>query len=1361
MSKGRTILDAIDGVFAAHAHRVAIEEWPSGRMVTYAQLDHASATLAATLTERGVVKDSHVPIVMPRSADYLIALVATLRAGAAYAPIDPTDPRRDALIAPLDSPVVIGTDPGMLDPTSARSSATPPEIASEADSPAYVMYTSGTTGEPKGVVVPHQAIIRLVEGANYASFGPTHRWAVMSAVAFDASTLEVWGALLHGGCAVVQCEPTPSLDHIAHFFAQGKIGHAWLTAALFNTIIDERPDALSGLKQLLTGGERESVPHIRRCIERYPNLALIHGYGPTENTTFSLCHRITLEDARNDRIHIGTPISGSRARIVAEGSSPDAPPTPLQRGELLVGGQGLALGYLNDVNRTAEKFVVDHEGERWYRTGDLVEQRDDGRFVFLGRIDRQIKIRGHRIEPEGVEHALIACDGVHQATVVIEGASAESRQLIAFAVLEPQSSIDTVRSELSKRLPRATMPNRIIAVERIPVGRTGKIDHEVLLAMLKAEDSPVVATTSPMGARLLELFSARLGHPISANDRFQDAGGHSLLAMRLSADIQRELGIAVPAAQILRLQTIAKLVPLVEAQPPDQTASQTIDVSTHEVGDIRRRTSLEHDRDPTGRAMLVHHALHVVPGLDIRCWREAWLSILARHDALRTRVIVTDQGAELREFDPKQSQVFHAEQDRLDAPDPSHSIVDRAANRTLGPDDPPARMHIWDVKDGSQLVLMVFHHAAIDEWSLDLITRELRAQLEGDVTNTPAPYETFIRAEKDGSNAALAEELAQKISSSETPTRELPRSGPQPGQILQLDRKDLTAEALDARARELEVNPAAVALAALGRVLDRHHGQPGRWVLTPIAKRPTEDLQRVVGLCLDMRPIEVAGVGFRESSRGVHEQLLEAQEPATLPLEQLIAQIRTIAPDRSEDATRFGFTYRFLDDAPLQLSSSVARTLTVRPTSSRFGLCMHIERRRQSLTIWFEAASPHYSQETLRSIGDEVVDEILGITNMAAPPLAETPSTGHTQLQHPGSLAERRLLHGLWTDILGTAPRGSDDFFLSGGTSLNAMRLGAMIHKRTGRKLLLNQFLRNPTFDGLAESVRDDPDQPFAEYSRSKSADERDPWCVAIPGSAGRALDFYRLWSRTSTPGKLPKDMLAFDLSTIATAEPTSFEPGRFLSRFTALTPAYATRFARRGPVTILGYSLGGLVAMDMARKLADLGHTVDRVVLLDAYAPAYLSRTRLWYLAKANAKIRQLGSSRNRAPVETTADSWASEVEAHSAEASQAEWKRIHEALSKWTPPVLDVPVVLVRSASAWNQVRPVYDAETNGLSRFLGTDLDTRVLHAEHLSMLTGDVEAVVDSIIDFLTISPRVPKPKSPDSQRWPSDRHPAQP
>ena len=163
----------------------------------------------------------------------------------------------------------------------------------------------------------------------------------------------------------------------------------------------------------------------------------------------------------------------------------------------------------------------------------------------------------------------------------------------------------------------------------------------------------------------------------------------------------------------------------------------------------------------------------------------------------------------------------------------------------------------------------------------------------------------------------------------------------------------------------------------------------------------------------------------------------------------------------------------------------------------------------------------------------------------------------------------------------------------------------------------------------------------------------------------------------------------------------------------------------------------------------------------LDAYAPAYLSRTRLWYLAKANAKIRQLGSSRNRAPVETTADSWASEVEAHSAEASQAEWKRIHEALSKWTPPVLDVPVVLVRSASAWNQVRPVYDAETNGLSRFLGTDLDTRVLHAEHLSMLTGDVEAVVDSIIDFLTISPRVPKPKSPDSQRWPSDRHPAQP
>ncbi|MGD1916119.1 MAG: amino acid adenylation domain-containing protein [Phycisphaerales bacterium] len=1357
MGEGRTILDAIDGAFAAHGDRVAIEEWPSGRRLSYAQLDVASATLAAALAEHGVGPGSFVPIVMPRSAEFLVAIVATLRTGAAYAPIDPADPRREALLKPLDAPIVVGTESGMLDPSHAGAAAPLPEVDIDPEAPAYVMYTSGTTGEPKGVVVPHRAVIRLVEGADFASFGPDHRWAVMSAVAFDASTLEVWGALLHGGCAVVQYEPVPSLDQLDDYFKQGRVGHAWLTAALFNTIFDERPDALAGVEQILTGGERESVTHIRRCLKRHPNLALIHGYGPTENTTFSLCHRITKDDARQDRIPIGFPIAGSTARIVSPDAGPDEPAVSIDRGELLVGGEGLALGYLNDPAKTAEKFVNDRDNLRWYRTGDLVQRREDGAIVFLGRVDRQVKIRGHRIEPDGVERELISCAGVEQAAVAVAGDAAETRQLVAFIVLEPPASIDAVRSELSDRLPPSMLPTRLIAVDRMPIGGTGKIDRSALLASIETHDRPITQASSETEARLIELFSARLGHAITATERFQDAGGHSLMAMRLSADMRRELGVTLPAVEILRRQTIDNLAILVDSLP-QSVAPQHNEALSEAVGDIRRRASLEHERDPTGRAMLVHHAWHVSPAIPIERLRAAWTGVLERDDGLRTSVMFGGAGPELRRHDPHSAPVFHAEQDRLDAPNPRHPLVERAAQRTIGRGDPPARLHAWDVEDGSQLVLMVFHHAAIDEWSLDLVTQELSSALRGIQSGPCVPYAAFVRAEHAMSSTSLAHDIGERIASGGPSTNEAPKAGPQPGRFHTINRSDLTEAVFDERARDLGVSPAALAMAAFGQVLRQRYGPPGRWVLTPFAKRPTEELQRVVGCCLDMRPIEVSGESVSESARVVHTLMLDAHGDTTLPLETLIDRVREIDPTRAEDATRFGFTYRLIDDAPTTLGQSTATPIDIEPAAARFGLCLHVERRRSGLRLWLESARSHYSQSQLEAIGNQIASAILGVDTVAPSSTRTASDASRDNSTSKVSTAERAELAQVWTELLGNTPDDSVNFFSQGGTSLTAMRLAALVHRRTGRKLMLNQFLRTPTFENLAASVRDDTEQPFAEYSHGTENTGDSPWCVAIPGSAGRAIDVHRLWMLAEAPGRIAKDMLAFDLATIATTEESSFDPRRFFGRFTALTHAHATAVDRRGPITLLGYSLGGLVAMDMARKLADLGHTIDRVVLLDAYAPAYLSRTRMWYLAKINAKLRRIGARGTPPRIEETVPDSG---DAHAAEASRAEWKHIHETLSSWSPPRLDVPVTLVRSASAWDHVRPIHHAQSNGLGPWLGTNLDVRVLDVEHLSMLTSKANTVAEAIIDGLTLPLRPSTPTSRAARRSPSDRHPARP
>lgn len=1356
MPAGGTITHALRSAMLRHADRCAVEEWPGGRTLSYAQLNAASAALAAELVDRGVKPGSFVPLVMPRGADYLIAIVAILRCGAAYTPIDPAAPRREAMLSPLDAPVVVGHDPDMLDPATVKASREKTWAECSPEDPAYVMYTSGTTGTPKGVVVPHRAVARLVVGAHYASFGPEHRWGVMSAVAFDASTLEIWGALLHGGCCVVQTMPMPSLDDLATYLTKGRVSDTWLTASLFNALVDEHPTSMAGMGQLLTGGERESVPHIRRFKAACTGVTLIHGYGPTENTTFSLCHTITDQDAAGERIPIGTPINGSTARIVEPGASADAPEHDLREGELLVGGTGLALGYLNDERRTAEKFVIDSNGDRWYRTGDLVRLRDDGAAVFIGRVDRQVKIRGHRVEPDGIESELAACAGVDQAAVAVGGDTAETRQMIAFFVPRGGATETAVREQLAERLPPTHMPQRFVAIDAIPIGPTGKADRTALLARSNGHTAHAGPdATNDTTRRLIELFTHRLGRAIAASDRFQDAGGHSLLAMRLAADVRRAFGVALPAAEILRRQTIARIAELVDTLPP--ATDSEIGGAIDPIGDIRRRASLEHARDATASAMLVHHALHVTPAIDTDHLRTAWLALLDRHDALRTSVAFTESGPKIVEHDPFAAQVFHAEHDRLAAPDCGDPAVRAAALRTRGPGDPPARMHAWHIEDGSQLIVMVFHHAAIDEWSIDIMTRELHAMLAGEPLPEAEPYATFVRAESAMRSDALAHDLARRIAHSQPATALLPAAGPQPGFGHAISVTALTSESLVRRAADLGVGPAALAAAAFGIALRERYGPPARWIMTPFARRPGESLQRVVGCCLDMRLLEAAGDDLPSTAQAIHRQMLAAQEDRTLPLESLIDAVRRSDPDRTDDATRFGLTYRHIDDAPRRLGNSTAVPIDFEIPAARFGLCLHVERRTTGLRVWLEASQNHYDAETLDSLSARFVDMLLGVDTSSTNTSVPAPAPATEGMIPNASTHEQQELANLWHDLLGVEPKNNSNFFHDGGTSLLAMRLAAAVHKRLGRQLMLNQFLRRPTLDGLSASLRDDIEHPFAEFTNTSTDTDRPSarWCVAIPGSAGRAIDFYRLWSSLDTNGSPAMDTLAFDLAAIALGEATTFDTERFFARFTALTHSYALVHDRSGPITLMGYSLGGLVALDMAEKLTQLGHTIERVVLLDAYAPPYLSRTPVWFLGKLNARMRQLGRPRApKHPIETVhpAD------DAHAAEATRATWKGIHSQFVRWSPPTLHAPATLIRSGLAWKHVRPVRFAATNGLGHKLRGPVDIRVLDIEHLAMLTSGAERVADEIRELLTVNPAETTRATPESRSWPIAHHP---
>jgi thioesterase domain-containing protein len=495
-----------------------------------------------------------------------------------------------------------------------------------------------------------------------------------------------------------------------------------------------------------------------------------------------------------------------------------------------------------------------------------------------------------------------------------------------------------------------------------------------------------------------------------------------------------------------------------------------------------------------------------------------------------------------------------------------------------------------------------------------------------------------------------------------------------------------------------------------------------------------------------MRVLESPARDLATAAAALHDQMLEAQHDRTLPLETLVEAVRRTNPERAGDAARFGLTYRHIDDAPVELGHARAVPVDVELPAARFGVCLHVERRPSGLRVWLEASREHFDQRSLTQLGASIVDALLDRAHRTEENEDSIVTADAEAIARASSMHESAELARLWHELLGVEPGAKSNFFQDGGTSLLAMRLAALVHKRLGRRLMLNQFLRRPTLEGLAQSIRDDAEHPFAEFSTGESTQGDEPWAVAIPGSAGRAIDLYRLWTEVGRGGAPAVDMIAFDLATIAVAESTTFDPRRFFARFTALTHAHALAQDRRGPVTLVGYSLGGLVAMDMAHRLADLGHTVERVVLLDAYAPPFLARTPAWYLGKLNARARRLGRGAHPTPVRKIEHARG---DAHAAEASRAQWLEIHRHLATWRPPTLRVPVTLVRSAPAWKHVRPLRYAATNGLGPRLAGGVDLRVLEVEHLAMLTTGADRVAAEVRPLLTTEPRSATPRAHES------------
>jgi aspartate racemase len=565
----------------------------SGAHLTYQQLNARANAVAHLLADSGVRPGAFVGVFLERSPEALAAILGILKSGAAYVPLDPTYPaeRLDFMFRDAALSVVL-TDRRLvprlpqsearivfIEQAADQSVSVDPSRLTRGHDVAYVMYTSGSTGQPKGVCVRHRGIVRLVRNTNYAEFGSDQVFLQLAPLSFDASTFEIWGALLNGARLAVAPAGNLSLAELGRTVREQGVTSLWLTAGLFHQVVDGGLEDYRGLRQLLAGGDVLSPSHVRRALQELDGCAVINGYGPTENTTFSCCHVMREPGDVQTPIPIGKPIGHSRA-YVRDQSGNLSPIGAI--GELCVGGDGVAAGYHDRPPLTAQQFVLDPLGDdaqaMLYRTGDRARWLPDGSLEFLGRTDGQVKLRGFRVELGEIEAALCEFPSIAEAVAVVRTDLGPDKTLIGYVTPQQQRqslSPDDVRDYLAGKLPSHMLPSQIVVLPSLPLTPNGKVDRSALPAPKRLRGAGAGRPLTNLEVRLTAIWEQVLGVAgVGLDENFFDLGGNSLTAVRMFGQLRKALGRELPLATLFDAPTIEQLAAVVQAggwRPPTRS----------------------------------------------------------------------------------------------------------------------------------------------------------------------------------------------------------------------------------------------------------------------------------------------------------------------------------------------------------------------------------------------------------------------------------------------------------------------------------------------------------------------------------------------------------------------------------------------------------------------------------------------------------------------------------------------------------------------------------------------------------------------------------------------------------------------
>ncbi|RYZ34547.1 MAG: amino acid adenylation domain-containing protein, partial [Myxococcaceae bacterium] len=915
-----------------------------GQQLTYAQLNQRANQLAHHLKKMSVGPEVRVGLCVERSLELVVSVLGILKAGGVYVPLDASYPlerlgwmKREAGVALLvgqrkllqsmglaeGEPVVsVDTD---WDTLIASEPGSNPPAQVGGGNLAYVMFTSGSTGQPKGVGVPHRAVTRLVLGTDFAHFGPEEVWLQLAPISFDASTLEVWGALLHGSKLVVYPAGTPSLEELGRKLEESGITSLWLTAALFEQMQARQPQALAKVKQVLAGGD---VLPVGRVKERLATGGmLINGYGPTENTTFSSTHRMERAEDVGTTVPIGRPVRNTTAYVLDGTMQPVPVGVP---GELYVGGEGLAVGYVGRPELTAERFVPNPfgDGERLYRTGDMVRWLADGSLEFMGRTDTQVKVRGYRIELGEVETALAQYAGVSEAVVVARDDGAEGKRLVAYVTAREGVALESseLRGHVKLRLPEYMVPSAYVVLEALPLTPNGKVDRKALPAPSAAPrtvGSDYEAPRTPTEELLAGLYSQVLGvERIGSKDHFFELGGHSLLATQVVSRIRGTFGIELPLRELFEAPTVAALAERIDqaarAGQPLTAPPLKRRVDSGEALPLsfaQQRLWFLDQMEPGSAFYNVPAVVRVDGPLEAGVLRRSFEELVRRHESLRTTF--STRGSKPVQILTEEPELAFRQVELESLPEELRAAeaARQAEQESYQPFDlergPLLRVTLLKLSKQEHVLVLVMHHIVSDGWSMNVLVREVaglyEAFAQGHASPLPelavqyADYAVWQREWLKGE--VLEAQLAYWKQQLEGAPRalELPTDRPRPavqtfrgGHFEHAWPKSLW-ERTKALAQREGATPFMVLLAAFQTVLSRYSGQDDVSVGSPIAGRTQAETEGLIGFFANMLVLRARlspEQSFRELLARTRDVTLGAYAHQEVPFEKLVEELQ-------------------------------------------------------------------------------------------------------------------------------------------------------------------------------------------------------------------------------------------------------------------------------------------------------------------------------------------------------------------------------------------------------------------------------------------------------------------------------------